>query len=84
MQDPMYYIRKTNTETDSILNELQQTYKEPVSGIRYHMKHKKVIIIEILDQIVLKSDSSFHQIVVFSTVKKMLKSHKKYYNTGLY
>ena len=30
-QDPMYYIRKTNTETDSILNELQQTYKEPVS-----------------------------------------------------
>ena len=30
-QDPMYYIRKTNTETDSILSELHQTYKEPVS-----------------------------------------------------
>lgn len=28
--DPMYYIRKTNTETDSILSELEQTYKEPV------------------------------------------------------
>ena len=31
----MYYIRKTNTETDSILNELQQTYKEPVSDSLY-------------------------------------------------
>ena len=30
-QDPMYYIRKTNTETDSILSELHRTYKEPVS-----------------------------------------------------
>ena len=30
-QDPMYYIRKTNNETDSILSELEQTYKEPVS-----------------------------------------------------
>ncbi|CAB3983107.1 peptidyl-prolyl cis-trans isomerase-like 2 [Paramuricea clavata] len=28
-KDPMYYIRKTNTETDSILSELHQTYKEP-------------------------------------------------------
>lgn len=28
-QDPMYYIRKTNNETDSILSELEQTYKEP-------------------------------------------------------
>lgn len=29
LQDPMFYIRKTNTETDSILSELKQTYKEP-------------------------------------------------------
>ncbi|XP_046840924.1 RING-type E3 ubiquitin-protein ligase PPIL2-like [Xenia sp. Carnegie-2017] len=28
-QDPLYYIRKTNSETESILNELQETYKEP-------------------------------------------------------
>ena len=29
-RNPMYYINKTNKETESVLKELEQSYKEPV------------------------------------------------------
>ena len=29
-KNPMYYINKTNKETESVLKELEQSYKEPV------------------------------------------------------